>query len=407
MRKISFSPKGLKKAKPVEPLPPQNDYYEDVSAGLGIFQVVLYLSLFAFVVLSFFKNTNLITYRNFYYFFKDLNASAETVDVLATDSVTYPTGGKQSFTLYRKGLAVAGEYSVTVFTATGRQTVSANLHYENPVAVGAGKYLLVYDLGGTRYSLYNSYTQVYDGKSEFPINGAAVSDSGRYALISSSENYASVVSLYSDSFSLLNRYLKKGYVMDVAITEKGDRVAILTSSPKDAAFETLLEIYRPGQEAAEATASVGTSLGLSLHFTASGALSILSTDGISYADSRGRVTSVFDFGGSEISSVANDREGIAVLLKPKAISEKNILIVFDKDGKMLYNKAVTETVEQISRSGQTVYLLSAGKIGRLQVKSGELDYLTCHTEQRHILALDENEVLLCSPQKAEYLRFGS
>ena len=83
----------------------QNAYYESISAGLGILQVILYLSLFTFVVLSFFRNTELITYRNFYYFFKDLNASAETVDVFDADSVTYPTSGEQSFALYRKGLA--------------------------------------------------------------------------------------------------------------------------------------------------------------------------------------------------------------------------------------------------------------------------------------------------------------
>ena len=42
-----------------------NPYYEKISAGLGIVQVVLYLTLFSFVVLSFLRNTNLITYQNF------------------------------------------------------------------------------------------------------------------------------------------------------------------------------------------------------------------------------------------------------------------------------------------------------------------------------------------------------
>ena len=53
---------------------PQNEYYESVSEKLGIVQVVLYLSLFAFVVLSFLKNTNLITYQNLYFFVKALDS---------------------------------------------------------------------------------------------------------------------------------------------------------------------------------------------------------------------------------------------------------------------------------------------------------------------------------------------
>ena len=123
----------------------RNEYYENISAGLGIMQVVLYLSLFAFVVLSFLSNTNLITYQNFYHFFQDLNASAERVDIFTHDSVSYSTDEEQSFTLYRKGLAVAGNTGVTIFSATGRQLVSHGIQYNDPVAVGSGKYLLVYE----------------------------------------------------------------------------------------------------------------------------------------------------------------------------------------------------------------------------------------------------------------------
>ncbi|MBQ8440344.1 MAG: hypothetical protein IJX19_06775, partial [Clostridia bacterium] len=164
-----------KQKKPTGLNTPQNEYYENISARLGITQVILYLSLFAFVVLSFFRNTELITYQNFYYFIKDLNASSESVFAFESDAVSYPTDSEQSFTLYRKGLAVAGNSAVTVFTATGRQTVSQNISYRHPVTVGAGKYLLVYELGGTQYSLYNSYAQVFKGSSEQPILGAAVS----------------------------------------------------------------------------------------------------------------------------------------------------------------------------------------------------------------------------------------
>ena len=108
----------------VHPERPLDAYYESISERFGITQVLLYLSLLVFVVLSLIGNTELLTYQNFYYFFKDLGASAETVDVLHTDSLSYPTDSAQSFTLYRQGLAIAGNTSVTVFTPSGRQTLS-------------------------------------------------------------------------------------------------------------------------------------------------------------------------------------------------------------------------------------------------------------------------------------------
>ena len=158
-----------KKDDAITPEMPQNAHYEAISARLGILQVILYFVLFAFVILSFISNTELITYRNFYYFFKDLNTSFESISVYSEESVSYSTADEQSFVLYRNGLAVAGNTSVTIFTETGRQTLSQTIAYKHPFAEGSGKFLLVYELGGTHYSLYNSYTQIYAGTSEFPM----------------------------------------------------------------------------------------------------------------------------------------------------------------------------------------------------------------------------------------------
>ena len=197
----------------IEDQVPHNAYYETVSVRFGLAQVILYLSLLAYVVLAFFTNTELITYQNFYHFFRDLNAGAEQVDIFGADSLSYPTAKEQSFALYRKGLAVAGNNNVTIFSATGRQTLGDSVDYRKPVAVGAGRYLLVYELGGTQYSLYDSNTQMYSAKSEFPIYGGTVSDSGSYALITGSTSYTTVVTLYNNRFSMINRFSKNGYVM--------------------------------------------------------------------------------------------------------------------------------------------------------------------------------------------------
>lgn len=386
---------------------PMNTYYESVSARLGILQVVLYLSLFAFVVLSFFRNTELITYRNFYYFLKDLNASVETVDVFDADSVTYPTSDEQSFTLYRKGLAVAGNDSLVLFTAAGRQTLSQSLQYRKPVAVGAGKYLLVYEMGGTQYSLYNSYTRLYTGKSDYPIFGATVSDAGSYALISRSEQYNSVVSLYSDNFALINRYNRNGYVMSAALNEKGTRLAILTSDLSDGLFSTSLTLHAPREGGDGVTVPIGDAVGLSCTFGASGGVSVLCTDGLTFVGEDGNVQNTYSFAGNTIVCAELCRDGASVVLRNTPISQNNQIILFDKNGEMMYNKEVHETVTQITRNGNSVFWLSSDGIDCLNLRTEQITHHACATDGYRILAVDEDEVLFCSPQKAQYLRFAS
>lgn len=106
-----------------------------------------------------------------------------------------------------------------------------------------------------------------------------------------------------------------------------------------------------------------------------------------------------------LSDVGDD--GVAVTLKKNTVSEKNIVIVFDKNGKMVYNESIEGNIDQLSRSGTSVFWTTADGICRLSLKNSTVQTIDSVTDQRVILAISENEVLSCSPQKASYLEFSS
>lgn len=382
----------------------QNEYYERVSEGFGFAQVILYSLLFAFVVLSFFRNTHLITYRNFYHFFKDLNASVGSFFEESVDSVSYPTDTEQSFAVYRKGLAVAGNNSVTVFTASGRQTVSQNISYQNPVAVGSGKYLLVYELGGTRYSLYNSYAQIFTGSTEYPITDAAVSDCGMYALVTPSAQYSSVVSLYNERFSLINCFNKNGRVMDVSIDEKGELIAILTLGTREGIAESELMICEPGASEAKATVTLAQKVGWSC-LAASSRITLLHEDGILCYGANGALMEQYDFMGAEPVHAKLSPDGAVLCLREDGGGMEYRLVVLDRNGKLRHEELLEQKPRELSRHGASVFWTSDTGVNRLNLSRGKIDFIACDTSQKALLAVGEDEVLLCSPQKGEYFVF--
>ena len=382
-----------------------NEYYENISAGLGILQVILYLALFAFVVFAFLTNTNLITYQNFYHFFQDLNASAERVDIFSHDSLSYSTDEEQSFTLYRKGLAVAGNTGVTIFSATGRQLVSHGIQYNDPVAVGSGKYLLVYERGGKQYSLYNANTQMHAGETEYPISGAAISDSGMYAIISSASDANSAVYLYNNRFALINVYKKGGNVLDAAISADGHRIAILTVTPNKGGVSTSVMLAEPGKGSSISENVIASSTGIQCHFTELGKLAVLCTTGVAYLSADGEVEFFHDFEGKIPTTADLSGDGVALCLKKTAISEKNIIIIFDKSGKIVYNDVIPQSITDLAyREGALFWTDHAG-VSRLDIASGEIAFEEYATDGKRLLALDDKEILLCSPQKAVYITF--
>jgi hypothetical protein len=307
--------------------------------------------------------------------------------------------------LYRNGLAVAGNQAVTMFSATGRQTLSQSIHYKQPIAIGSGKYLLVYELGGTQYSLYNSYTQIYEGQSEFPIYGATISKDGIYALISRSEKYTSVVSLYNSHFSLLNRYNKNGYVMDVALNEKGTQIVMLTSSVKDGLFETELSLYEPRTGEGGVSLPLGNCVALSCGFSASGGIQVLCEDRLCFVSKNGVLEQEYLFDGKSIAAAELCGDGVAICLRASESSAENDVVVFDKNGKTLYHEDVGERVEEIRIFERSLFLTTANGIFKIDLRSQTKVFLPCQTEKKHLLAVNANEILLCSPQKAEYIYF--
>ncbi len=383
-----------------------NPYYEDVSEKLGIAQVILFLLLLAFVVISFLRNTGMITYRNFYYFFKDLNASVESFDFFHTDAVSYPANREQSFTLYRQGVAVAGEQSVTLFSSSGRQTISEKIQYQNPVAVGTGKYLLIYDLGGYQYALYNSHTCVWSGTYARPIRGADISDSGSYAIITDSAEYLSVVEFYNGNFGLRNRYSYQAYVTDVSIHAKGNELAVLISDANDGHFTTELRFYEAGSAKESGRVKVSESLGLRCSYTSAGKVSVLTGMDLTFLNTKGEIITQYFFDGKTLKSADLNRYGAALILDPQdgQTMGTNVMIC-DKNGKLLYRQRSDQNYRSLSLTSGALYLIGTNGVCRIKTSSGSAEWMELVTTQCQVIGLDANRFYLCHPQKAVCYRF--
>ena len=171
-------------------------YYATVSAWYKVLERVFLVCLAVFAVVSVTVNFKNITYDNVFYLIKDFNTAVDTENV-KYDTLSYDATADQSFALYRGGLAVVSRSNVSAFTATGRRTLNSNASYSKPFAVSSDKYLLVYDVGDGNMAIYNSFAKVYTEKLNYPITAACFSGSGRFAVLTRSEEYESNAYFYN------------------------------------------------------------------------------------------------------------------------------------------------------------------------------------------------------------------
>ena len=376
-------------------------YYATVSARYKIAQRVFSLLLVLFLLISIFANIRDITYGNFFYFVRDFG---NAVDIESTnyETLAYDVYQNQNFSLYRGGIAAVSPTNVSVYTATGRRTLKSRSDYVVPYAVCSDKYLLVYDMSGTTFSLYNSFSKVYTETFENAITDAAISNSGVFAVVSSSAEYKSVISVYNKNIKITGKYSKDLYALDVAIDADGERMAVLYYGIGDGRGATTVRVYdisqrkddgrEPDEDRILAEKVLPYEFPLACSFLEKGRIAVM-TDGSA---------TVFD----DLYNVYDevDASGAAIALKTGALNDVNKIIAFDSQGDILYNDIVRESANQIGVCGKYVFIKSDTGALRVDSASGEEEKYECQSGK--LLVYDEETAIVCAESKAVYIKFN-
>ena len=147
-------------------------YFASVSAFYKIFERILWVLLILFLVFSLTTNYKEITFNNFFYLLKDFSSAVDS-ETSNYQILSYDSDKRQKFALFRGGIVSASPSSVSVFTTSGRRSLRNNNDYYSPNLVACDKYVIVYDSASSSFSVYNSFSKVYNQKLDDPITDAA------------------------------------------------------------------------------------------------------------------------------------------------------------------------------------------------------------------------------------------
>ena len=86
------------------------------------------------------------------------------------------------------------------------------------------------------------------------------------------------------------------------------------------------------------------------------------------------------------------------------MSTEDTVILFSKDGRLLFKERFAEGTTQISRSGSTAFLLSSDGIRAVRGGNGTSSFYPTQVGAKIMLAIGRDEVLLCTAKKAEYVQ---
>lgn len=393
---------GKEKLK-IEYASPRNEYYGMVSERYSTLQMVLLVVLTLFILVALMINSSWISYENFYFFFNDFGNYLTTSDS-NIENIIYDTGDFYDFEVFCGKLAVAGDSGISLYTRSGRTAFSYDESVASPQLESSERYMVLYDSGGKEYKIYNLFTEVYSEKTEYPVYGAAVADNGSYAIITGDGSHITCLNVYNRKFELIQRIGRASYIVDTSISPSGDRVAVLSYTQSGGKFITDLYLTKTSKTTPYADIKLDGCFPFYCSFTEKGDINVVCNDRIVSYNTNGKQISEYIYpDGYKISGVEANRYGCAAFLSG---DRKNIVIMFDRNGEMVYNDTLSDSIEDISLYGDYVYLLEPHDIVRINSRTQDKKSLPRNTTgDVKMLAEDEHRVLLCMKSRTEYIEF--
>lgn len=352
--------------------PQINRYYLKISrryTALGIFLMLL-LFFYIVCVLTFFGEY--VTADNLKYLMKDF----ETVGVLGGNNFTdivYNGAENMTFGLFRNGLAAANGDSYLYYDASGIRLIEEDTGYSDPAMVSSARYLLLYDIGGEGYSVYNQLTRIISREAEGKLIAGDIADDGTMVLAMRSRETRFEVRMYNAAFANTMIIYKENYVLDTAISPDGEVVVICSAITADTDFNCEVELCRGGESLVKLTYEHTMPLDL---YAGEEGFTLLCDNGVYFYNYEGQMTAGYPFSGIRLRYADLNENGAAIVGSTNALGSENRLLVYGADGTLLDDRILPRRITGVStsRNPETVlaYLTTPNSV--LQVTaSGEID----------------------------------
>lgn len=375
-------------------------YLAKVSYRYKYFKQLLCL-LLLILLLSFVLNGNL-SYEKYYFLAKDMKLASDFV-TSSHDTVTYNVGDSQSFALYRGGIAVASRERISILSASGRELYSQSHEYSNPSLISSDRFLLLYDVGGRKLSVFNSFSELKKQTFEYPLLGASISDSGDFAVITRNDKYDSVVSVFTQNGARYDYYFATGRAVGVSLSENGTKMAVALAYADNTEMNGEVRVYKVGSKDYNYAKLTFAGIPYSLKMYDNGNVCALGSKGVNtFSEDMNMLGEYLTDRDIFVHSFADDGIALAHLSDNHA---KTDVLLLDKRGKISYRDEFSNGVTGVATCDGYVYLQTLSGFERVNTFFHLSEKIELSASNFKMLCVDSKTIVACADAYARFLNF--
>ena len=377
--------------------PETNEYYERVARH---FRSAKHVSIFAtivFLLAAIATSRSELTIENLQYLMKFISFTNTETSITAT-RITYPSSDRTRLELFIGDLCYLSPEGYALYDSRGNTIMTENIKYAFPMLSTGSKYALCYDLGGTTFTVFNTFAKLSSGTVDYPITAADISDAGNFVVASSTREYRTAVMLYDSDLKLLSRVLRENYLSDVTLKRDGSEVAVMTAGSVDGEFVTTIELIVPGHDSVRKSVNF-SGLGYSIHYM-DNAIAVVYDSGIIFYDSDlTLIRAVKDM--SLVMTDVSDRY-LTCIDASGVIGNSYAVTVYDTKGQV---KATADLDGKLigadhDESGEYIFLLAGNTVTRINLENRRIGQVKADASGFDIVAMSPDSYLIATSSYA-------
>lgn len=386
----------------LHPVAEINEYYIDVSNKYKVakYAVLIFLVVFVLCMISVFRSD--ITLENCKYLIRSFT-SGVSVYTGSHDEIYYDTAGVVDIELFNGDLVTVKNNGIDFYDLNGNNTESYNINFASPTVISKGKYMLVYDLGGNSFKLYNNFSLLYEESFDYPISCAAVSEKGMYAVVTESLDRQSVVNLYDHNFDLVSLYrLDKQFITDIKINSDASKVLFTSFSVTPTGeYHSEVVTYAPYSDKVLSNYKTESAMAMRTDFNSDGGYSVLSDKALVFFDKNNQQINEFKLGNILINKCLMLDNYVVLGYNKSVVGSQNELLIFSNKGEQLAVSSTPDKILGTAFNGEKVYFLMDSKVMRLDLKTKKTDIAQVDNGANGIYICDDEKLVLSFSNKAK------
>ena len=394
VEKLKYNPNSVKKNYDGK----TDIYLAKASYRYDYFKRILCLILV--LVMAFFLLSGNLSYEKFFYLAKDIKLANDYVNSVH-DTITYNSGNSQVFASYRGGIVVASRESISIFSAGGRELLSSNHSYGNPQLAISNKQVLLYDVGGTQFSLYNSFKKTQEEKLNHTIYGATMAPNGDFAIITKSDKYNSAVMVYKQNGTVYSYGFSSGRVCSVALSDNGKQLAVLLTNSNGSEMKTELRLYSVGKDDYKSANVSFSGVPFAVDILDGGNIYVVGARGVNVFNSSLSLTGEF-LTDNEIYLYSFGEDNIAVAYVSGKGGKTEVLLL-NRKCKVENKYQLEEGLIDICLYKDSLFMQEQSGFRRVDTKNGKSYSMGMIAGDFKMIAIDKDTLVICNEYYAKFI----